>query len=300
MAANKITMKFRSITFPNHEVVDEKKKRGKLSRTASFDLDPRDPTVSGSSPGRTMAGVSGCGISITQRSRNISAEGRLRVQQFQHTRSVSSTLVPGAGLQKTIRFSDECQCSPSVSLSPGARCQPRCEYCLSSQKSKSTNYLRHAGNTSTERLMDWNRRSNDRMNLSPSDDNLERRSRSIERRCDRLDHRRNHHCASVSLPPPNQLPSISVSDPSSPITGLPSASAAITGSSPPMSSEGRSRKSQFRRAWSLFTVSCDKEAEKREKSSQQRILRLPTRHVYRRGMSGLPIDCTPNYLGLAY
>lgn len=58
------------------------------------------------------------------------------------------------------------------------------------------------------------------------------------------------------------------------------------------------RRSQFRRAWSLFSIGCD-EVEK-EKPPPQRILRPPTRHVYRRGISGLPIECTSRHLGVAF
>ncbi|XP_071540080.1 uncharacterized protein [Panulirus ornatus] len=58
------------------------------------------------------------------------------------------------------------------------------------------------------------------------------------------------------------------------------------------------RRSQFRRAWSLFSIGCD-EIEK-EKPPPQRILRPPTRHVYRRGISGLPIECTSRHLGIAF
>lgn len=40
--------------------------------------------------------------------------------------------------------------------------------------------------------------------------------------------------------------------------------------------------------------------EKRERASQQRILRPPARPVYRRGVSGLPIRCTGTYLGITF
>lgn len=40
--------------------------------------------------------------------------------------------------------------------------------------------------------------------------------------------------------------------------------------------------------------------EKRERASQQRILRPPARPVYRRGVSGLPIRCTGAYLGITF
>lgn len=68
------------------------------------------------------------------------------------------------------------------------------------------------------------------------------------------------------------------------------------------------RRTQFRRAWSLFSLTSEREAarEKVEKEprgkkekSHQRILRPPTRHYYRRGISGLPIQCSPDSLRLA-
>ncbi|KAG7160895.1 uncharacterized protein LOC121875756 [Homarus americanus] len=62
--------------------------------------------------------------------------------------------------------------------------------------------------------------------------------------------------------------------------------------------DAQNRRSQFRRAWSLFSIGCD-EVEK-EKLPPQRILRQPTRYVYRRGISGLPIECTNRHLGIAF
>ena len=55
----------------------------------------------------------------------------------------------------------------------------------------------------------------------------------------------------------------------------------------------KSRRSQFRRAISLFTLNCDKETERinKEKIVPNKILRPPTKYVYKRGLSGLPIEC---------
>nr|XP_053637121.1 uncharacterized protein LOC128692129 [Cherax quadricarinatus]XP_053637122.1 uncharacterized protein LOC128692129 [Cherax quadricarinatus]XP_053637123.1 uncharacterized protein LOC128692129 [Cherax quadricarinatus] len=58
--------------------------------------------------------------------------------------------------------------------------------------------------------------------------------------------------------------------------------------------EDHNRRSHFRRAWSLFSIACN-EVEK-EKPPPQKILRQPTRHVYRRGISGLPIECTNRHI----
>lgn len=57
------------------------------------------------------------------------------------------------------------------------------------------------------------------------------------------------------------------------------------------------RRSQFRRAWSLFSMGCH---ESHKKAPQQSILRQPTRHMYRRGISGLPIECTNRDLGVVF
>ena len=57
------------------------------------------------------------------------------------------------------------------------------------------------------------------------------------------------------------------------------------------------RRSQFRRAWSLFSMGCD---EGQKKTQPQSILRQPTRHMYRRGISGLPVECTSMDMGVVF
>lgn len=275
MATNKIAMKFRSITYPNHESTQSKKQRGKLQRMESFDFSQNEPTPCLKTPGNSR--------------REVSAEGRLRVQQFQHTHSASSTLAPG---QKLLRFSDECWCSTAGEHS--SRPQARSMGCLTSPKAKPGSAVRLGMCSNVERLVDWQRKSPDRHSVSPNHslDANHRHSRSKERRSDRdasNSERRSHFSTSVSLPPTSKQ-------------GSEETSTATTPTTPPVTSETRSRRSQFRRAWSLFSLTCDKEVERdrREKSPQQRILRPPTRHFYRRGLSGLPIECSSRYLGLAY
>lgn len=63
-------------------------------------------------------------------------------------------------------------------------------------------------------------------------------------------------------------------------------------------SDNPSRRSHFRRALSMFLIGCDDETK--EKQPQRSILRQPTRHTYRRGISGLPIECTNRHVGAAY
>uniref|UniRef100_A0A0P4WYS4 Uncharacterized protein n=1 Tax=Scylla olivacea TaxID=85551 RepID=A0A0P4WYS4_SCYOL len=63
------------------------------------------------------------------------------------------------------------------------------------------------------------------------------------------------------------------------------------------SEDTHGRRSQFRRAWSLFAMGCD---ENQKKTQPQSILRQPTRHVYRRGISGLPVECTSMDVGVVF
>lgn len=89
--------------------------------------------------------------------------------------------------------------------------------------------------------------------------------------------------------------SSSSSESSTPSLLTPSSSSSAVKSASP--DDPHNRRSQFRRAWSLF-IGCDESPK--EKPPPQRILRQPTRHVYRRGISGLPIECTNRYLGVAF
>ncbi|XP_045585674.1 uncharacterized protein [Procambarus clarkii] len=64
------------------------------------------------------------------------------------------------------------------------------------------------------------------------------------------------------------------------------------------SDDADNRRWQFRRAWSFFSAGCDE--RRKGKPPPQKILRQPTRHVYRRGISGLPVECTNRSLGVAF
>ncbi|MPC70190.1 uncharacterized protein LOC123518611 [Portunus trituberculatus] len=276
MATNKLSIKFRSITYPNSESSSQKKQRGRLQRMPSFDF-----TVNESAASSAAAKASST-------RREVSAEGRIRTKQFQHTHSSASSLAPG---QKMLRFSDECWYSPPGEHS--GRPHASSVSCLTSPKSKPGSAIRLNVNSNVERLVDWSRQSPEKHSVSPnsSQDLGHRHSRSKERRTDRdsTNERRSHYGTSISLPPPAKC-SVQSS------TETPPTTPAVT------TPEARGRRSQFRRAWSLFSLACDKEVERerREKSPQQKILRPPTRHFYRRGLSGLPIECSTRYLGLAY
>ncbi|XP_068248112.1 uncharacterized protein [Palaemon carinicauda] len=286
MATNKIAMKFRSITYPNHDSPTHSSNRGKLQRMKSFDFSHSETCTTTTRPAMVNR-------------REVSAEGRMRTRHFQHTHSAShssNTLAPG---QKLLRFSDECWCTPPP-IEHGGR-QARSVGCLTSPKSRPGSAIRlgatgsSSSSSPVERLVDWQRESGiERHSLSPSHsyERFSRQSRSRERRLEKDSssssscERRSHLSSSASLLQSSKSSSVDVTTPTN----------------APVSSEGRSRRSQFRRAWSLFSLTCDKEVERerREKSPQQRILRPPTRHVYRRGLSGLPIECSSRYLGLAY
>ena len=274
MATNKLSIKFRSITYPNSESSAQKKQRGRLQRMPSFDFTMNES-------GATSA------AKASNTRREVSAEGRIRTKQFQHTHTSASSLAPG---QKMLRFSDECWYS-----SPGeqsGRPHASSVSCLTSPKSKPGSAVRLSTNSNVERLVDWSRQSPEKHSVSSnsSQDLGHRHSRSKERRTDRdsTNERRSHYNTSISLPPPPKCTEQTS-------TETPPTTPAVT-------PEARGRRSQFRRAWSLFSLACDKEVERerREKSPQQKILRPPTRHFYRRGLSGLPIECSTRYLGLAY
>lgn len=142
----------------------------------------------------------------------------------------------------------------------------------------------------TETIVGWQDRSPDRSRLhaSRSKTLALRLSRSTDRysdqdACDRPITMAN--LMSLSNPPSEQVPDCD--------TSLAS----------PVSPDGQRGRSQIRRAWSLFFLASDKEeASERQKLPQQqrRILRSPTRHVYRRGLSGLPILHSAKQMGLAF
>ncbi|XP_071540384.1 uncharacterized protein [Panulirus ornatus] len=277
MASNKKTVNIRSTTYPNHETMKKNKKPVfSLRRMNSFDYSYQDTSPT---------------TKEERGAREVSAEGRLRVHQFHQTHSASSSsassstsLAPG---QKLLRFSDECWCSSAAEQ--GSATSPKFRQRSASRLSMCSNVVR---------MVDWQRHLPERHSLSPtnSQESSERHSRSSERRSEKnlslAERRRSQFCPSISLPPSSKL---QAEPPTSAVN-----SKTPTATTTTVSTEGRRRRSQFRRAWSLFSLTCDKEVDRREKSPQQRILRQPTRHFYRRGLSGLPIECSSNKLGLAY
>ncbi|XP_066967072.1 uncharacterized protein [Macrobrachium rosenbergii] len=70
------------------------------------------------------------------------------------------------------------------------------------------------------------------------------------------------------------------------------------------SSEGGTRCSHFRRALSLFSVGSEKEMQffqkEKKKETATRLLRPPTRYIYKRGVSGLPVTYSASALGLVF
>ncbi|XP_045609571.1 uncharacterized protein [Procambarus clarkii] len=264
MATIKKALSCRSTTYPLKDST-KIKARFSLRRMKSFDCSFEESA-----------------LREERRMRDVSAEGRLRAEYFQYTNSPTSAFAPA---QKILRFSDECWCGPAV--------EPDC---VSPTKSKHRILSRTNASGNAEKLVDWQRHFPERRSLSPSSsqESCHRHSRASEKSCCRnasIMERRRQFCSSVSLPPSTKLPS----EPGSSTTSVNSTTAHA-----PVSTEGRRRRSQFRKAWSLFSLTCGKETPRREKSPQQRILRPPTRHEYRRGLSGLPIQCSTNKLGLAY
>ncbi|XP_045135442.1 putative protein TPRXL [Portunus trituberculatus] len=256
--------------------------------------------------------------------RELSVEGRLRARHFHSYSSSSSSasLLPG---QKFLRFSDECWCGPmiehcAVILSKSRQRQRFGLRSSSSSSSSSSNSSSssdsssssntncsitsctstnccYSGATSTERLIDWQRQPSEKVKhrSSTSQSPSPRHTGAKTRRSGRslsLAERRRQLCSSASLPQSTDT-DCTPSTTTSPTSTTTSTNVCL---------ERRRRRSQFRRAWSLFSLTCDKdmERERREKSPQQKILRPPTRHYYRRGASGLPIECSSTYLGLAY
>ncbi|KAG7160897.1 uncharacterized protein LOC121875776 [Homarus americanus] len=265
MATGKKGLNTRSTTYPTHDTT-KNKLRFSLRRMNSFDCSYDDP----------------CLLEEDKSAREVSAEGRARTCYFQYAHTSTASSAPG---HKLLRFSDECWCGPT----------PEQRY-ISPLKSKQRLNSKYSTVGNVEKLVDWQRQSPDRHSVSPSNsqDAGQRHSRSTERRTGKTGsilERRKQFCSSVSLPPLSKSPPEPVSTVNNSNTPAPSTT---------VSTEGRRRRSQFRRAWSLFSLSCDKDVQRREKSPPQRILRPPTRRTYRRGVSGLPIQCSTNTLGLAY
>ncbi|XP_053636952.1 uncharacterized protein [Cherax quadricarinatus] len=262
MTSSKNGLNYRSTTYLFNDNF-KNKARFSLRRMNSFDCSYEDTSMR-----------------VERIKREASAEGRLRGDHFQYTHSSTGCLAPG---QKMLRFSDECWCGPAVEHS-----------CDSPTKLKQRTVSKLNSGASVERRTNSQRSLTERRSLSPanSKDVTHRHNRSSDRHycktCSIMERRR-QFCSSVSLPSTSKPPYEAVT----PVSSTPAPSTAV-------STEGRRRRSQFRRAWSLFTISCDKDVQRREKSPQPSILRAPTRHIYRRGLSGLPIQCSSNTLGLAY
>lgn len=196
--------------------------------------------------------------------RALSVEGQLKRNGFRHNHSMSCTPSPR---MRENRSSDGRLCGD---VEPHLRRgEARSAGDLHSNRARG----------GEERLLDWNART-------PNQDNptFERRSRSLYRNSEKTLHNRRQKqlCACNSVPPMRQC-SDDIYKEDSPLSAV--------------SLNTRSRSSQIRRVLSLLSVVCDKEVEKTPK---KRILRPPTKHQYRRGISGLPVRCSPNHLGLVY
>ena len=302
MSSNKLSLQYRSVTYPHAENVTRiccyghlrctlhssspsNNKTNKLTRMQSFDEDRVDDEVAALS---LQAEQSSSHNRNAMMRRNISEEGRLRTHQFQQTHSSSSGLtVP---VQKILRFSDDSlsqsRRAETHAQTQGFRNHVRSISCVPLSKFRSPSPRNSSFNS--ERLADWQRTSYERLNISPnrSHERMESSPPCCSSRGNRLHtERRCERCLSAE-------PKLGMSDRLSP-TEAASPSNRSGGSSTTGNGDARSRRSQFRRAISLFSLSCDKETERdRRDKTPQRILRPPTRYVYRRGVSGLPIECT--------
>lgn len=260
MATNKTFL--RSVTFPKYEYTEEKLS-SKLQRMRSADLSTEV------SSRRRHVSEDGL-LNRTQdsqngrksnRTRGVSAQGHVKLQHFQHAHSTSCTPSPRT---KSCRSTDG-------------------RLCGSVGRSTHEVDSRSVGNLQSSRFRGEDWRARDGRHCSHDRSLRHRRSRSVQRRSERSRHR-SQLCASVSLPPlSKEFPEYTQSPATPPAQ--------------PTSPDARGRLSQLRRALSLFSMSCDKEVGK---SPQRRILRPPTKHLYRKGVSGLPIKCSPNRIGLVY
>lgn len=207
------------------------------------------------------------------RRREVSAEGQSRTRMFQNSHSCISTgstttTISSSHHHRSLRNSQDFCAAPTSETNNADRAND--------------------DRKGSERLIDWRRQSPD--GCICSYDSTSRHSRSPEKRTTENAHciRRRRLCMSASVPPSSENCSTTET------SGV---------TIERISNEGRRGRLHFRRALSLFSVSRNgKEADKDrrgEKSPQKKILRPPTRHVYRRGPSGLPIECSKN-LGLAY
>ena len=233
--------------------------------------------------------------------RNLSAEGWMKVQTFQQTHSASST---SSLSQKSLRFSaDGLRRTPTVHLSASqthsrsASCLPLSRYrghSYTTSRDESSPY--HLTRPSSGEIQTHSSRSSfDRSSQSPKKSFDKGESSPHEQQTNCPKHKNvDRKCEKCSLNNSESQGSSSGTKPSSPTE--PSSSVQQS------QSDSRSRRSQFRRAISLFSLSCDKETERtKEKSgSQQKILRPPTRHVYKKGLSGLPIEYNSRTMTTAY
>lgn len=239
--------------------------------------------------------------------RNLSEEGWLRVQTFQQTHSASSAL---GTCQKSLRFSADNsvrKCSPSTNDEiTTSKNHSRSASCLPFSRFKGFSTSReNAPHRSFDRLSLSPKKSFDNVECSPSVDQLTcSRHRIPEKICDKCNSFRSRGSSAES----RELPQLNTQSPTEPTTSVGQSSTtgtsgtSGTSSTPTTSADTRSRRSQFRRAISLFSLSCDKETERniKDKGAPQKILRPPTRHFYRKGHSGLPIECGTRTMTIAY
>lgn len=257
---------FRSVTFPKYEYT-ERKTCGPLQRIQSADLSTVTSSIRRrhlSEDGLLDSTQSRHSTSRSNRRNGVSAQGHVKLQHFQHAHSTSCTPSPRTRSCKSTDGRLCCSLGRSIH----------------EVDSRSVENLQSSKLRGEERLLD--RRSRDGRHCSHDKSLRHRRSRSVHRRSEKNKHR-SQLCASVSLPPlPKEFPEHTHT---------------TTPVAQPTSPDTRGRLSQLRRALSLFSMSCDKEVGK---SPQRRILRPPTKHLYRKGVSGLPIKCSPNRIGLVY
>lgn len=266
MASNKLSWKLRRVTYPKYESKKEKKGTP-LQRIRSADMSYEEQIMHVREKNLDREDISDQESShyIQDARRNterdLSLEGRPKRNMFRHSHSTSCAPSPRA----------------RASSSSGSSTCEGVERHFRQDKTRSAGDLhlnRPCGGE--ERLLDWSTRTADQ------DHKFERRSRSLYRNSEKTlqERRQKQLCACKSVPPTRQCSEDIYEG------HLPISSASL---------DTRSRSSQLRRMLSLFSVVCDKEVEK---SSPKKILRPPTKHVYRKGVSGLPVRCSPNRLGL--
>lgn len=296
-------LKYRSVTYPNDENTNERnsfgyKNRGKLKRMDSIDTDQclisstQQLQISAQNQSQNqlhLPATSYLSARPTERRRDLSLEGHLRASQFKQAHSATSPITPA---KRLLRFSDGSLGKSGVGMHQSFGKQVKSTSCIPTSKRGSPSP--RTSNTNLERLVDWQKPSFDRPHVSPNRNKNyhestqhQKSQKSGKQQDKKLERYYSTDCqestSSSRSPPADQV------------------SSGPNNGSSRGNSDTRSRRSQFRRAISLFSLSCDKETERerREKVSQK-ILRPPTRHVYRRGMSGLPIECTSRNLGVVY